>query len=244
MNQSSHNSNGNSHAVDEWSIYFDVIHEARARGIEFAIGGGFAVAAYTKHRQTTKDIDLYVLPQERERMIEVVRHCGLQDYYDVLPYDRNWIFRSHRDGIIVDVMWSMPNQRGQVDWQWLTRGPEVELQSEMLRVLPVEELIWAKLYVLQRDRCDWPDIINLIEASSETLDWDHLLERLGDDTPLLAAVLTVYGWLMPDQLLKLPVLVEILARPSHRHPDATPREDLLDSRPWFAAALKLSPQEK
>ena len=29
-------------------------------------------------------------------------------------------------------------------------------------MLPPEELIWAKLYVLQRDRSDWPDILNLL----------------------------------------------------------------------------------
>jgi len=118
----------------------------------------------------------------------------------------------------------------------LSAFPPRPIQEEA-ELAPVEELIWAKLYVLQRDRCDWPDIINLIQAASDTIDWDHLLERLGDDAPLLAAALTVYGWLAPDSLLKLPVLVELLARPTHRRPDATPREKLLDSRPWFTAEL-------
>ena len=42
-----------------------------------------------------------------------------------------------------------------------------------------EELLWQKLYILQRDRCDWPDVLNLIYALGPLLDWEHLLEPPG-----------------------------------------------------------------
>jgi hypothetical protein len=45
---------------------------------------------------------------------------------------------------------------------------------------------------MQRDRCDWPDILNLIYATALELDWDHLFRRLDDDAPLLEAVLTIF----------------------------------------------------
>jgi hypothetical protein len=214
------------------SVYLDVIREARTRGIPFALGGGFAVGAYSP-RQSTKDIDLYVLPEDRERMISVLNDCGLTDYYDVCAYDRGWIYRSYQGDAIVDVMWAMPNRRTQVDSLWLTRGPSVDLGGEVVQVLPPEELIWAKLYVLQRDRCDWGDVLNIIHSAFDKLDWEHLLSRVGDDAPLVAAVLTIYGWLCPERAPKIPVPVEILARPSNRRDDAIPREDLLDTRPWW-----------
>lgn len=219
-------------------LYSEVIRDAYRRGIEFAIGGGHAVASYILYRQSTKDLDFYVVPEDRNRMIEVLDECGLKDYYDVHEYDRKWIYRSHSNDFIVDVIWSMPNQRAQVDREWLRRGPEIELFGQRVRLLAPEELIWAKLYVLQRDRSDWPDILNLIYATAPRLDWDHLLSRIGDDAPLLGAVLTIFRWLCPDGARELPAgLCERLCGHITR-PRGIPREDLLDTRPWFVPALE------
>jgi hypothetical protein len=220
------------------TTYVDVIRQARARGIEFAVGGGSAVAVYTSARESTKDIDLYVLPEDRERMIEVVKDCGLRDYYEVRPYDRGWIYRGYVDDAIVDVMWSMPNQRTQVDLDWLRRGPEVDLYGEQVRILPREELIWAKLYVLQRDRSDWPDILNLIYCTASKLDWDHLVRRIGDDGPLLGAVLTIFRWLCPEKAHVVPARVwKRLVSQCTEPRGGIPRPNLLDTRPWFVPAL-------
>lgn len=197
-----------------------------------------AVATYTIHRQSTKDIDLYVQPHDRERMIQILRELGLDDYYDVLPYDRKWIYRSHSGDVIVDVMWGMPNERALVDIDWIRRGTEIPLYGERVRVLPPEELIWAKLYVLQRDRCDWPDILNLIYATADHIDWEHLLKRVGDDAPLLGAVLTVFRWLCPDRAAVLPGKIWRNVAEHVRNPCGGTRAGLLDTRPWFIPALE------
>jgi hypothetical protein len=221
------------------AVYVDVIREARARGIEFAVGGGAALAVYTGARESTKDVDLYVLPEDRERMIQVVTDCGLTDYYEVRPYDRAWIYRSHLNTCaIVDIMWSMPNQRTQVDLEWLRRGPSAEMFGERVRILPREELIWAKLYVLQRDRSDWPDVLNLIYCTAPEIDWKRLMRRIGDDGPLLGAVLTVFRWLCPEKAHLIPARVWERLVHQRRPPRGIPRPDLLDTRPWFVPALQ------
>lgn len=228
----------------QWPVYFEVIRQARARGIQHAVGGGLAVEAYTIHRQSTKDIDLYIVPGDRDAMIDVVTHCGLADLYPKQPYDRKWIYRSFVDDIIVDIIWSMPNQRAQVDPSWLCRGHEIEVHGERLRLLPPEELIWAKLYVLQRDRCDWPDILNLIDATARELDWDHLLTRVGDDAPLLDAVLTIFKWLCPQRAAHIPARTWKRIRAStNGKGQANSRANLLDTRPWFIPALPQAHQE-
>jgi hypothetical protein len=222
------------------AIYQAVLDEARRRGIEFAVGGGMAVAAYTVHRQSTKDIDLYVRPQDREAMIVLVHEYGLKDYFEVCPYDRKWIYRSYIGNVIIDIMWAMPNQKAQVDIEWIRRGPEVELYGERVRVLAAEELIWAKLYVLQRDRCDWPDILNLLYCTADQLDWDHLVKRVDDDAPLLGAVLTVFRWLCPERAAAMPRPIwRRLAE--HVRRSGAERANLLDTRPWFIPALEHAP---
>ncbi|MBA3345985.1 MAG: hypothetical protein H0T44_11945 [Gemmatimonadales bacterium] len=222
---------------NEWRIYQRVIDEARASGIGVAVGGAFALAVYTGELRNTKDFDLYLLPEDRHAMIEAMSRAGLTDFYERQPYDRAWIYRGVRDESMVDAIWAMANLRAVVDEGWLTRGTTAEIRGESLRVIPVEELIWSKLYVLQRSRCDWGDVLNLLDACLPTLDWPRLLARLGLDTPLLAGVLSVFTWLEPHRSAEIPG--EVWDR-LHAHPGtgdgrdlSRARADLLDSRPWF-----------
>ena len=224
--------------ADEWSVYQRVIREARANGIQFAFGGAFATAVYTGELRNTKDFDFYVTPADREPMIQAMERAGLTDHFPRLAYDRRWIYRASEGDIIVDAIWAMANQRALVDESWLRRGPEVSILGERLQAIPVEELIWSKLYVLQRERCDWGDVFNLIDASGNALDWDHLLDRLHTDAPLLAGALSVYTWLAPDRVHTIPEAIRArlgLGEPPARddpEPSRT-RAALLDSRPWF-----------
>ena len=221
----------------EWEVYHRVIREARASGVRFAFGGAFATAVYTGHLRNTKDFDFYVRPDQREAMIEATRRAGLHDHFDRLPYDRSWIYRASTDGIIVDTIWAMANLRTRVDERWLSAGPIVALRGELLHAIPIEDLIWSKLYVLQRERCDWGDVLNLIDSRPGIIEWEGLLDRLGEDTPLLAGVLSVYAWLAPDRASQIPSKVwEVLgltrtALGSER--ETGRRARLIDSRPWF-----------
>jgi hypothetical protein len=138
---------------------------------------------------------------------------------------------------VVDAIWAMANLRTLVDEDWLTLGPEVEIRGERVRPIPAEELIWSKLYVLQRDRSDWPDVFNLIDALAPRLDWDRLIARMGPDLPLLAAALSVFAWLAPARAARIPQ--EVWGAVGTRPPEPAPerqvsraRADLLDSRPW------------
>jgi hypothetical protein len=221
----------------QWHIYRSVIEEAQKREIPFAVGGAFAVATYTGRWRNTKDLDLYVLPQYRERMVEVLHEAGLRDYYDVKPYDRWWIYRTHDGGTIVDLIWAMANHRAEIDELWMS-GPEIELLGYRLKVLPAEAMLWDKLYILQRDRCDWPDVLNLLYSAGREIRWEYIVRRMGADVALLAAILVVFAWMAPAQARQLP---DWLWPSLGVAPPATgaageidhARVSLLDRRPWF-----------
>jgi hypothetical protein len=178
---------------DQWAVYQRLIATVQAQRLPFALGGAFALAAYTGTWRNTKDLDLYILPQDRDTLIELLTQAGLADYYHQELYDRTWIYRSHQEEVIVDAIWAMGNGRADVDAVWLTGTPTVQLRRAVLPILPVEELIWAKLYVFHRDRCDWPDVLNLVYATGTQLDWAHLLDRLAADVPLLCGALSVFS---------------------------------------------------
>jgi hypothetical protein len=219
-------------------IYSKAIDAIRSSGARFMLGGGFALATFTGRWRDTKDIDFYVHPKDRDTVVQSLTRARFQDYYSRLPYDRKWIYRSVRSDVIVDIIWSMANQRAQVDDLWFERAETLKLRGQRLLLIPPEELMWCKLYIMQRDHCDWGDIFNLVYAIGPTLDWSHLIWRLEDDLPLLKAVLQVYAWLCPKEVLKLPMkLWSLLGRPAPR-PRTKPFRNhirLLDSRGWFAA---------
>ena len=225
-------------AQEHWQAYKCVLDRAIQENVPFVLGGGLSVGIYTGKARYTKDLDLYILPKDRDRLVEMTIRCGLADYYDTKPYDRSWIYRAHTGEIIVDSIWAMANRRTQVDQGWLDRGPMIRMFDREVRVIPPEELIWSKLYVMQRDRCDWPDILNLVCATGPTLDWNHLIERVAEDLPLIKALLTIFAWVSPEEAAALPKWVwqklELPPPVSSRDPEGRPRRpDLLDTRPWF-----------
>ena len=217
---------------EQWSVFTRVMDQVIARNVPCAFGGAFAVATYTGKWRNTKDMDLYVLPSHREAIKQAFAAAGLVDYFPVNAYDRTWIFRGHDDGIIVDAIWAMANHRTEVDRDWLECGPAVEFGRHVVHVIPPEELIWSKLYVLQKDRSDWPDVLNIIDATGPSLDWIVLLSRLGADQPLLSGVLAVYRWLCPERASGLPKWIWNLP-PGDGDRSPRDRVRLLDTRPWF-----------
>jgi hypothetical protein len=221
---------------EEWSIYRPVLEECQQARLQFALGGGMAFSYYADMWRNTKDLDLYIRPTDRERAIAILTSCGFEDYHDKVGYDRSWIYRGFKDGLIVDFISSMANHRADVDDQWL-HGPTVTIDRMNLNVIPVEELIFAKLYVCQRDRCDWPDLLNILHMH-EPIDWERLLERVGDDWPLLSGLLCIFAWLCPVRASALPRSVWRrmgldLPLEGPECEENSERVRLLESRPWF-----------
>lgn len=221
----------------EWSIYRQAIEAVRNSGVPFLLGGGFALATFVGRWRDTKDIDFYILPRHRQTVISALTKAGFSDYYSQLRYDRGWIYRSVKSKVIVDIIWSMANRRARVDELWFERSSAIEIRGEPLRVLPLEEFLWCKLYILQRDHCDWTDIFNLLYAAGPRIDWQHLIDRLEEDRALLRGMLSVYSWLCPKRAAQLPsnLWAQMQLPPPERARPKRNRIRLLDSRAWFAA---------
>lgn len=179
-----------------------------------------------------------MLPEDVDEAKATLAAAGFVDYYAEKPYDRTWIYRSWCPacGAICDIIWTLPNHRVTVDEYWITGGDACTIRGEALRLIPPEEVIRAKLYIVQKDRCDWPDLINVLHHSGHRMDWARVLRDVGDeDRPLLAALVNLYAWTCPREAVRLPGWVWPrlgLARPCPTD-ETAPRWPLLDSRDWF-----------
>jgi hypothetical protein len=136
----------------------------------------------------------------------------------------------------------MANCHAQITEEWLTRGDEISIRGCPVRLAPVEEMIYSKLFVLQRDRCDWPDMLNILAAQVEQIDWRRLVELVGEkDLPLLGGLLSAFRWLTPARARNIPRWVwertGLDADPRFDGADEQERAALLDSRDWYGANL-------
>jgi hypothetical protein len=224
--------------ADQWVTYSCVLNRICDEGIPFALGGGLALGYYTGTLRRSKDLDIYVTPENKDRVIAIMSRCGMSDYFEQQPYDREWIYRGYHNGVIIDIIWAMANKRTTVDAVWTSSGPTVHLCGQTFNVVPPEELLWSKLYVLQRDRCDWPDLFNLMAAVGPTMNWTHLSSRAAEDRALLKALLSVFAWVAPERAMCIPRRVwrsfDLVQPIPVADPAGRPsRRDLLDSRPWL-----------
>jgi hypothetical protein len=218
-------------------------------GVPYVLGGAVAVSHYGAPWRNTKDLDIFVPPADRQRVIDALTAMGFTDYFAVWPYDREWIYRGHKGNKIVDVIWQSANKVGVVEADWRDRATPGELAGVPTWFASPEDLIWLKAFIVQRERCDWPDILNLIAASEGRLDWQWLVERFGLHRVLLRAVLDLFDWTCPQHTDYVPPGIRReLARLGYREQRSEsgsrnghrPVEDadecrwrLLDSRPWF-----------
>jgi len=187
--------------------------------------------------RNTKDIDLFILEKDKDRLIEIITEEGWEDYYPQHDYDRSWIYRGFKDGLIADLIWRMPNHRRNVDPSWLTGAGQVEIYSRWIRLVPLEHMLISKLYVMQRERCDWPDMLNILNFSFQRVRWRPLLKMLQEDAALFGGLLAAFRWLEPEKAKRIPLYVwEAVGLTPELHNAKAIQEDrafLLDTRDWF-----------
>jgi hypothetical protein len=227
---------------DQWAALQQATTAIRNAGVPVLLGGALALATYTGRWRNTKDVDVIVRPSDHSRAVAALQVAGFEDYFSRGPYDRSWIFRSCKDDVIYDVIWQLPNHRVVIDDDWFCRAPDVRLRNELHRAVPPEELIRVKLYVMQRERCDWVDVLNVLAGAANRIDWTWLVQRMGRDLPLLHGVLALFNWMCPGRALTLPSWLRMQFALDDVDVDNADemerrRAALFDSRPWFAMHL-------
>jgi hypothetical protein len=83
-----------------------------------------------------------------------------------------------------------------------------------VKIVPCEELLWQKAFIMERERFDGADIMHMLRSRGEELDWDRLLERFGERWPLLYTYLVFFSFVYPSDAHVLPsaVLDDLAAR--------------------------------
>lgn len=171
--------------------------------IPFLLGGAFAFLHQTGIDKWTKDLDIFVRPVDVPRVLEACRKAG----YGAELVHSHWLAKIKSPEGFIDVIFSSGNGVATVDDGWFEHSREVELLGLPIRVAPVEESLWSKAYVLERDRYDGADVAHIILAHGASLDWRRLIERFGPHWRVLLSHVVLYGFIYPSERSRVPTWV-------------------------------------
>jgi hypothetical protein len=169
----------------------------------FLIGGAYALNHYTGLNRHTKDLDLFVRRSDFDQVAQALRQAG----YEVELTYPHWLGKIHANDHFVDLIFSSGNGLAEVDDAWFAHAAPAELLGVPAQICPPEETIWSKAFVMERERYDGADIVHLLQATSEHLDWSRLLARFGPHWRVLLSHLTLFGFVYPALRDRIPVWV-------------------------------------
>jgi hypothetical protein len=179
-------------------------------GVEFLVGGAYAFERYTGIARHTKDFDIFVHPRDVQRVLQTLGAAGCETE---LPFP-HWLGKARCGDDFVDVIFSSGNGIAAVDDEWFAHSVPEEVFGRPVRLVPAEEMIWSKAFIMERERFDGADVAHILRASAERIDWTRLVARFGDDWRVLMAHLILLGFIYPGERHRIPpgIMSELSAR--------------------------------
>jgi putative nucleotidyltransferase-like protein len=171
-------------------------------GVPFLVGGAYAFARYTDIERHTKDFDVFVRPDDFDPALAALARQG----WETERTFSHWLGKAHQGADFVDVIFSSGNGVARVDDLWFEHAIEEDVFGQRVRLVPAEEMIWSKSFIMERERFDGADVSHVLHCCLEKLDWDRLLRRFDANGGwrVLLAHLVLFGYIYPGSASRIP----------------------------------------
>ncbi|MDQ5824185.1 MAG: nucleotidyltransferase family protein [Chloroflexota bacterium] len=228
-----------------------LINEAQ---IPFLVGGAYAMQRYTGISRHTKDFDIFVKPEDAERVLALLGQNGCETEMTF----SHWLGKAYYEDLYVDVIFRSGNGVAEVDDEWFDNATADEVLGIPVKLCPPEEIIWTKAFVQERERYDGADIAHVVRAWSDKMDWKRLLRRFGPYWRVLFGHLVLFGFVYPGERDKVPawVMNELMGRLQRELAKSAPKtritrgtiisrqQYLIDVEEWGYKDIRLEPNIK
>jgi len=145
----------------------------RAADVPFLLGGSMAAWAYGGP-EPVKDLDLMVRERDAERTLTALAAAGMRPERP----PEEWLVKAWHGDTLVDVIHA---PRGlPIDDEVLARGSERSLRALRVPVMALEDVLTTKLLALDEHQLDLADLLQIVRAVREQVDWDALRARTGE----------------------------------------------------------------
>lgn len=181
-------------------FYSVVLRLLTSTGMPFVVGGAFAMKHYAGLTRGTKDLDVFLRESDLDYALAKLESAGIVTER-TFPH---WLAKGYLGDDFVDLIHNSANGLCPVDDGWFANAPRITLFDVAARLCPIEEVIWTKSFVMERERFDGADVCHLIAAQRKPIDWKHLLARYGDNWPVLYGHLVFFGFVYPRERDKVP----------------------------------------
>src|SRR3982751_4818937 len=188
-------------AQDTNTFYRRTLHVLSDAAVPFLVGGSHAFLEYTGIVRNTKDFDLFLRRDDLPRAMEALEGAG---YRTELTFP-HWLGKAWQHDAFVDLVFSSGNGICTVDDAWFDHAVETQVLGMPVKIVPCEELIWQKTFVMERERFDGADIMHILRARAQQLQWPRLSDRFGAHWPLLYTYLVMFTFVYPSEAATLPV---------------------------------------
>lgn len=220
-------------------LFREVLQLFNDRGVPYAVSGAFAFQAHTGIWRDTKDLDLFLRSEDVPSAMRALHDDG----FHTEVCDPIWLAKAHRGEFFVDLITGMSNGVVVVDQSWIDHAGPATIVGVPTRVLAAEELIASKLFVTRRERFDGADIVHVIYGTRGQLDWQRILDLIGEHWEVLLWALVLFHYVYPAHADFVPCVIwdDLLGRfqceLQHPNPNAPFRGSLIDEN-MFAIDVK------
>jgi hypothetical protein len=210
--------------ADTAAFYRGVLELLRAADVPFIVGGAYAQSCYTGSARPTKDLDLFIRRADYARIAEAMSTAG---YATDMTYP-HWLAKIRLGDAFIDVIFSSGNGIAEVDDEWFEYASDAEVLGMPVRIAPVEEMIWSKAFIMERERYDGADVAHLLQVCAHQIDWTRLLRRFDAHWRVLFSHLVLFGFVYPDEQALIPqwVMSHLMDRLTLETHDAPTRSRL------------------
>ena len=181
-------------------FYREAMEVLNRASVPFLVGGAFAFIHQAGIDKSTKDLDIFARPRDVQRLLEA---CAAAGYTTELVFS-HWLAKIRSPEGFIDVIFSSGNGIAAVDDGWFEHATSETVLGVPVKIAPAEETLWSKAFVMERERYDGADVVHLILAHGERMDWDRLISRFGPHWRVLLAHLILYGFVFPSERSRVP----------------------------------------
>jgi hypothetical protein len=181
-------------------FYRNTLSHITRSGFRFVVGGTYALFHHTGVRRPTKDLDLFAHRDDIGDILAVMSEAG----YQTELRHPHWLGKVHDGARFVDVIFSSGNGVAAVDEAFFDYASPGKLFGVDVLFCPVEEMIWSKAFVMERERYDGADVAHLMHACRGQIDWYRLVERFGEHYRVLLSHVVLFGFIYPSHASEIP----------------------------------------
>jgi hypothetical protein len=181
-------------------FYLPAVGALNEVGLPFLVGGAYAFERFTGIERDLKDFDIFVRQTDCQRILDKLAAIGYQTEL-TFPH---WLGKAVCGKHYIDVIFNSGNGIARVDEDWFKYAVIEDFFGIPIKLCPIEETIWSKAFVMERERYDGADVAHLFLARGHEIDWSRLMQRFGVHWRLLLSHIILFGFAYPSERSRIP----------------------------------------